>query len=147
MARSPRVRVAAVIVHENKLLVVKHEKNGVGYYLLPGGGLDWSESIFQCAKRELLEETGYFIEPEEVIFTSEAVAPGGVRHIVNFFVRSRFLGGELTPPEDDIIVSVDWITKEELKTLSLFPAMNEELLAAWEHDFKVPPRHLDIAWK
>lgn len=55
------VRCRGIIVHDGKLLVVRHSKN-TKFVALPGGHLDWGEDIITCIKRELVEELG--IEPE-----------------------------------------------------------------------------------
>lgn len=50
------------INEKNEMLLI--EKNGgpyTGLYDLPGGSLENPESLVQCLKREILEETGYNI--------------------------------------------------------------------------------------
>jgi len=36
-----RVRVAGVIVHDNRILLIAHKKKGEEYWLPPGGGIDY----------------------------------------------------------------------------------------------------------
>ena len=55
------VRARAVILHEDKLLVVKHSPEDT-FVALPGGHLEWKEDIKGCLKREMLEELG--VAPE-----------------------------------------------------------------------------------
>jgi 8-oxo-dGTP pyrophosphatase MutT (NUDIX family) len=50
-----------VILHEDKLLVVKHSPEDT-FVALPGGHLEWSEDIKECLKREMIEELG--VAPE-----------------------------------------------------------------------------------
>ncbi|MFA6239725.1 MAG: NUDIX domain-containing protein, partial [Candidatus Hydrogenedentales bacterium] len=54
--RPPRVRVAAIIVEDGKLLMVRHVKGQESYWLLPGGGVDYGESLVEALERELVEE-------------------------------------------------------------------------------------------
>ena len=51
------VRCRAIILHEGKLLVVKH-RNGMPHYALPGGHLELGEGIEECLIREIEEELG-----------------------------------------------------------------------------------------
>lgn len=53
-----RQAVRAVILNENKLLMVKTNK---GDYKFPGGGKESGESDSETIHREVLEETGYQI--------------------------------------------------------------------------------------
>ena len=52
-----KVCVRAVIIHEGKLLVVRHAHDA-SFAALPGGKLEWKEDIRECMKRELVEELG-----------------------------------------------------------------------------------------
>jgi len=51
------IRCRAIILHEGKLLVVKHSVENT-YYALPGGHLEWGEDMKECMSRELEEELG-----------------------------------------------------------------------------------------
>lgn len=46
------------IDHEKVLLIQRKKKPFVGYWVAPGGKLEAGESPYQCAVRELQEETG-----------------------------------------------------------------------------------------
>ena len=55
------IKVRAIILHEGKLLVVKHPHDP-SFVALPGGHLEWGEDLKECVKREIIEELG--VEPE-----------------------------------------------------------------------------------
>lgn len=55
------IRCRGVILHEGKLLVVKHIGN-TSFAALPGGHLEWGEDVKECMRRELIEELG--VEPQ-----------------------------------------------------------------------------------
>ena len=60
-----RIRVAcrAIVLNDDKLLISFEEKTG--QWMLPGGGLEKGERGSQCVVREVLEETGYIIDPSQ----------------------------------------------------------------------------------
>lgn len=51
-------RVGAIIISEDKQKVLLHTIKGYGFYLLPGGRVEWMEFAEQAIKRELEEELG-----------------------------------------------------------------------------------------
>lgn len=51
---------AVAVIEDNKLLLVHRKDNNK--WALPGGAIEFGESIQQCAIRELKEETGYDIK-------------------------------------------------------------------------------------
>ena len=54
----PRIRVSAVLRREGRILLIRQEKPGKEYWMLPGGGVDAGETLLQALKRELAEECG-----------------------------------------------------------------------------------------
>ncbi|MBW7866403.1 MAG: NUDIX domain-containing protein [Candidatus Hydrogenedentes bacterium] len=47
----PRLRAAALIVEGESLLMVRHQKGGRHYWLLPGGGVDQGETVADALTR------------------------------------------------------------------------------------------------
>lgn len=56
-----RIRCRGIILHEGRLLVVRHSPSS-DFVALPGGHLEWGEDVPTCIKREIVEELG--IEPQ-----------------------------------------------------------------------------------
>ena len=80
------IRVGAVVERDGKLLLVRHQKPGRSpYWVLPGGRLEPGERIPECARREILEETGLEAEFLGVLYVSEFLREG--RHTVDITVR------------------------------------------------------------
>lgn len=58
-----RVACRAIVRKADQILVSREE--AVDCWLLPGGGLEAGETLRECCIREVLEETGYLVEPVE----------------------------------------------------------------------------------
>src|SRR5690606_19490041 len=65
-----QVRVAAVCMRGDGRVLL-HRTAGASVWSLPGGRLRVGESVADCVRRELREETGAKAEPGEVLWTAE----------------------------------------------------------------------------
>ncbi len=146
MTRRPRTRVAVVLIEGDKILLVQHRKGDQRYWLLPGGGLDFGESIHACARREIAEETGLQIDVVQFLYLSESIAPDASRHILNIYVLGRVLGGTINVPENDIIGEVTWIDMSRLPEITLYPAIAPELLTSHQTNFNHEMRYIESEW-
>lgn len=76
----PRVGVGAVVIHDEKILLVKRAgEPNKGLWAIPGGTLKLGETMREGAAREILEETGVTIAVGECIYVFDLIErdPGG----------------------------------------------------------------------
>lgn len=143
-----RVRVALVIIHKGKILLVKHRKEGREYWLLPGGGLENNETVEMCAVREAMEETGLNISLGKLLFTSESINPNGKKHIINMFFIGFLKDRDIDVCiHDRDIVDARFVSMHDLEKLTLYPNIKKELYEAWQKDFAHDVRHLGNRWE
>lgn len=94
---SPLVGVGVIVLKEGRVLLGERRgSHGAGTWALPGGHLDFGESVESCAKRETLEETGLALD--RVVlgpFSNEAFTVSG-KHYVTLFVIAACPDGEPT---------------------------------------------------
>ena len=128
--QNPRIRVAAVIVDDDRILLVQHEKNGQSYWMLPGGGVDYGETLEESLRRELWEEARVAITVGPLILASDSVAPNGERHVVNLCFRCTIMEGTPGTGEDTRIVAVAYHPLPALERLNLRPDFARDLLRA-----------------
>lgn len=130
VSESPRIRVAALLVCDGKVVVVRHRSAGRPYHLLPGGGVDYRETLEEALLREVLEETGFTASLGDLLFVNDTIDPNGPRHVVNITFSATVVGGELTNmPIDDNVEAVELVAPEDLAALDLRPPMAAEIVA------------------
>ncbi len=116
----PRIRVAALVQREDKVLFVEHAKEGRRYWMLPGGGVQYGETLGEALVREVREETGLDVRPGALVLSHDSIPPDRRRHIVNLVFTAEASGGELHVGEDARVcaaafLSLDVFDHEELR--------------------------------
>jgi ADP-ribose pyrophosphatase YjhB (NUDIX family) len=70
-----RIRVAGILIRGNRLLLIAHKKNDEIYWLLPGGGVDYGESLHEELIREFMEEHNISVDIKDVALISDSIDP------------------------------------------------------------------------
>lgn len=92
--KRPHVGVGVILMKDGKILLGKRlNSHGAGLWSTIGGHLEFGESVEECAKRELLEETGIkAISLKPGPWTSDII--DGQKHYITFFVFVDEFEGE-----------------------------------------------------
>lgn len=78
------IRCRAIILHEGKLLVVKHTPDST-FLALPGGHLEWGENVKECMRREVIEELGVEPKTGRLLYINNFIGTDNVHSIEFFF--------------------------------------------------------------
>ena len=94
-AARTRVGVGVIVSREGRVLLGERlGSHGAGTWALPGGNLEFGESVEQCARRELREETGLELTSiRQAPFTVD-LFPDAAKHYVTLFVEALGVTGE-----------------------------------------------------
>ncbi len=120
----PIVGCLAVVRRGNKVLLAQRSlPPGIGKWGFPGGMQELGETLFECAQRELIEETGIMAEPHSVLTAIESIRQDEKGKIMTHFTLVCVLldwhQGEGEPLED--AQQVRWLTPAEAEALDTFP--------------------------
>lgn len=145
-ASDPRVRVAAIILVDDRLLLVRQAKTACPYHLLPGGGVEPGETLEEALLREVAEETGLLVRLVRPMFISDTLAPDGSRHLVNLTFLCEVAAAASVPPAEPAVLGLDYAERENLDEIDLRPPFARALKEAWATDFQGPCRYLGPLW-
>lgn len=122
-ARSaPRVGVAVFVLRGGRFLLGRRRgAHGAGEWALPGGHLEFGESIEACARREVAEETGLSLTNLRLgpYSNDHFVAEG--RHYVTLFVLADAREGEPELREPEKCEGWEWRGWSELPETLFLP--------------------------
>ncbi len=85
-----------------------------GVWSAPGGHLEIGESFFNCAKRELKEETNLDLNEVEILGVVNNIFPAEGKHYVNVDVLAKGVSGELKNTEPEKCEKLDWFALDSL---------------------------------
>ena len=124
MNKRPLIGVGAVVFGaSNEILLIKRGKAPhYGRWMVPGGTLEWGETLEAAAIREVREETGINIEIETFVEIIEAMAPGEDGfHFVIMDYAARAVSGILAPNSDAL--DAVWAPLDSLDRYDLTPEL------------------------
>ncbi|GAA1163948.1 8-oxo-dGTP pyrophosphatase MutT (NUDIX family) [Kitasatospora gansuensis] len=125
------VPAASVVVAREDGRVLLQRRTDNGQWALPGGKMDFGESIADCGVRETLEETGIEVEIVGIVGTYTnpghvfAYDDGEVRQEFSICLLGRPLGGELRVSDESFEVA--WFTPEETEALPMVPSIRKRI--------------------
>lgn len=138
-------RVGAIILSADKQKVLLHTIKGYGFYLLPGGRVEWMEFAEQAIKRELEEELGLKnIQPKERLYLENLFEFKDVEYqevSVNFVVELTKEHSELEKEQQFIGVEGEkyiykWVKIDDLGNYTVKPALLKDVIKKYNGKFE-----------
>lgn len=120
-----RNRAAAIVIHDDKLLVM-YRKKEQEYFTFPGGGVEVGETNEQAVVREVSEETSLTVEVQKLVY--ELHYDNGDIH---YFFLCKYLSGvpSVRPGTNEYVDNEQggnihipqWLSLSDLSTTTLYP--------------------------
>ncbi|HEY0212810.1 MAG TPA: NUDIX hydrolase [Paenirhodobacter sp.] len=116
-ASTPRLGVIAVVLRDGQVVMVQRRNPPeAGSWGFPGGKVEWGETIYSAAARELHEETGIQAAPARILTSFDVIgkdATGAVAwHYHIAAVLCRYRSGE--PVAADDAMAAEWVAAADL---------------------------------
>jgi ADP-ribose pyrophosphatase YjhB (NUDIX family) len=122
------VPAASAVVVDPAGRILLHRRSDNQLWSIPGGGMEIGETITETVVREVEEETGLEVEPEQLvgIYTNPrhvtAYDDGEVRQQFSICFACRIVGGQLLDHADESL-EVGFFTRQQIEALQMHPSI------------------------
>jgi 8-oxo-dGTP diphosphatase len=126
----PQLAVSAAIFRNGNILLVRRARSPAkGFYSLPGGRVEFGETLHAAVHREVAEETALKIEILDLAAWHEVVpgTSGGGHYLIMSFA-ARWTSGEVIL--NDELDDYKWLAPEALGELKTTFGLQEVILSA-----------------
>jgi len=119
-------RTGVIILRNNEILLTYSIYGKDEFWLVPGGGIEFEETMEECAIREVKEETGVDIKIEKFLYLREYIPYNGKDHVIDILFLGKIIGGKIRVGKDpdhtnQAIKKVKFIPIDKLKELKVYP--------------------------
>lgn len=123
------VIVRAIIVHDKKILLAR--PRGEDYYFLPGGHVEFGESLGKTLGRELKEEVGATVKNSKFLGIVENRFLDGTRKVHELDLVYRATLHKYNVRTREAHLSFHWLSVSALKDKKILPVQMKKELPAW----------------
>ena len=120
LERKPKLVVGVLTKNNGKYLLARETlEGGKDYWIVPGGKVEFGETIEEAAKREINEETGIKAKKLKFLAYKEAIATEYNYNTVIFFFETETNTRKIREDVEGKVIEAKWFTKKEALKLPL----------------------------
>jgi mutator protein MutT len=142
-----RVRAVGIVIDNERVLLMYRKLNGKEYYVFPGGGVEEGETVEDCVKRELYEETSLSVKVEKLLYHLSDQAMEHYFYLCSYLEGEPALGNgnEMEAMTADNVYRPEWHMLSELSNLLVYQLeVRDWLIEDLKNGFKKEPRETFI---
>ncbi|MFN3784591.1 MAG: NUDIX domain-containing protein [Spirosomataceae bacterium] len=116
------IRPALLLQKEGKILMMQYTYNGQKLYNLPGGNVEFGESLAVVLQREMQEELQIEVKVGEMLCVGETFR--GEKQTIHMVFSGEITNGEpVLNPAETSAENIVWLTLEELLCVQMYPSV------------------------
>lgn len=138
-----RLRVVALIIHNNSVLIVEHTINNESWWCFPGGRQEFGEKQTDAIMRELKEELNIQIFPIRLLYIAEFMPKNGQATEFYWLCECRNTEFEITKC-DKAVTNTRWVSLDDLQNLDVLPEMVKEKVIRDSNNFPIHSKYLGV---
>ncbi|MFN3588575.1 MAG: NUDIX domain-containing protein [Spirosomataceae bacterium] len=116
------IRPALLLQKDGKILTMQYTYGGQKLYNLPGGNVEFGESLIEVLQREMEEELQIQVEIEEMQFIGETIRD--TKQTIHTVFTGQITQGEPTlNPAETSAERIVWLSLEELLSVHMYPSV------------------------
>ena len=119
------VRAAALLVADDKILLVNHQRGERSYWVLPGGHVRPGETLADALVREIKEELELDVTVGPLVLVHDFIAEE--RHVVNHVFRVETPSTDFRVAPGKVLKRARWVPLDELDDVDLLPPIAPQL--------------------
>ena len=123
--RRPETSVGAVVISDDLILLIRRGRGPAqGQWSVPGGRVEWGETLQEAVVREVAEETGQDVVCGEYIGVVERISDDA-HYVIHDFVATVVADSPLAAGDD--AAEAAWVPVADLADINLVAGMLEFL--------------------
>lgn len=123
------IRPAILIIQDNKILTMQYRYGDADVFNLPGGNVEFGETMSDTLAREMGEELNLQVAVGEMITIGEVFFPEKKKHTLHAIFKGEIIEGEPTiNPSETSALNIKWIDIQQLSNINLYPNISDSIL-------------------